>query len=98
MLVCGVERPLTLPNLLARTVYTFAGLMLLYVLGYGPAHYFIWRFPGSAPLIREVYNPLTRAIEATPVCPQVRDYADWWASLADPPPVERGPQLPPVTP
>ena len=96
--MCGVEKPLTLTSLLAWIVYTVAGLMLLYVLSYGPAHYFIWRFPGSAPLIREVYNPLTRAIEATPVCPQVRDYADWWASLADPPPIKHEPQPPPGKP
>ncbi len=76
------EKPRSLGSIATRIVCTLLGLLLLYVLGVGPAWYIAVRFPRSDPLFSRIYFPLLNAIDGTPLDQPLRSYAVWWDALA----------------
>ena len=66
----------------------FIGLLLLYVLGYGPACYvnqrlyYTQRFVKVRWLIKTVYIPFEHAAAATPIGPTFGAYGQWFQRIA----------------
>ena len=92
------EKPYSLRSVLTRIVCTLLGVLLLYVVGYGPANYVYQRFPNSRNLITAIYDPLEAATDKTPLERPLNQYMGWWLDIADVFPSERIPQTAPATP
>ena len=72
------EKPRTIGSIATRIVFTLVGLLILYVLGVGPAFYILNSSPRSIPLVVNAYYPLFSAVSNTPLEKPVYDYLDWW--------------------
>ncbi len=87
------EKPPSLGHLLVRVAATLVALLLLYVLGVGPATYAEIRWTGSAPLFDKLYDPFFRATHRTPLELPVDAYVEWWMRLAGLKPYKESPRL-----
>jgi hypothetical protein len=67
-----------------RIGYGLAGLLIVYVLGIGPAGYLYTRSEDSPKLqktLQTIYTPMF-ALEKTPLRYPVEIYTKWWVDLA----------------
>lgn len=72
------ENPHSITRLLARIGFMLLGLLVLYVLSFGPAIWAYNRFPESHGTIEAIYLPLARTIEGSPLEKPMQAYADLW--------------------
>ena len=72
----------SLRHLLVRMAVTLLALVLLYVLGAGPAVYMAVKFPRSEPLLSQIYRPLDEAMLNTPLWSAFHAYENWWTEFA----------------
>ena len=77
------EKPHSLGSLATRMACTFVGLLLLYVLSYGPAFYVFERYPQSRPMIDTAYKQLGIVMRRSPLDQPYQAYLEWWIHLAD---------------
>jgi hypothetical protein len=71
----------------ARIGYGLAGLLIVYVLGFGPAGYLYVRFkdsPKNQRILKTIYTPMF-ALKNTPFERPIQIYSDWWVDLAKTP-------------
>ncbi len=95
------EKPHSLGSLATRIVCTLIGVLLLYLLGYGPAYYIGVRYDGRCrDLILKLYDPLSEVKMPLPLERVLYEYVQWWMRLG----AKHGAahdyeiQIPPATP
>ena len=71
-------KPHSLSRFLTRIACTFVGLLLLYVLGIGPASYIGFRYKRSQPVLDKLYDPLFQGLRVTPLERPLISYMLWW--------------------
>ena len=76
------EKPPSFRNLLTRIACTLLGVLLLYVLGIGPAVYVAAKFPSSFPLVNKVYGEFSRSVMASQLKEPMIAYLSWWVKFA----------------
>ena len=77
------EKPHSIGSIATRIVCTLAGLLLMYVLSYGPA-VFIWRiYPDTYLKGVRLYSPSLTALDGTWPQKVWSSYGDWWWDLAE---------------
>ena len=75
------ENPTSLRRLLVRMAATLLALVVLYLLGAGPACYVAEKFPRSELFVELLYFPLWEGIAQTPLAGPFYSYATWWQNL-----------------
>ena len=91
-------KPHSLGSLATRMACTLIGLLLLYVLSYGPA-VFIWRiYPDTYLTGVKLYSPCLTALGYTWPARVWSSYGDCWWDLASSFAPKENPQIPPATP
>ena len=76
----AAETP-SLRRLLVRMAATLLALVVLYVLGSGPASYANMHYPQSRRLYAELYRPLNMAAADTPMEIPLFAYEEWWMTF-----------------
>ena len=76
------EKPTSLGRLGVRVVGTVVGLVLLYVLSFGPVYHLAIRVPTIRPAFKVVYGPLAVVMDRIGASRFYFRYLDFWADFS----------------
>ena len=78
----AAETP-SLRHRLLQGAGVLVALPLLYVLGAGPVSYLIVKDQRNVEFVGDLYAPLFRAANRTPLAAPFFSYVNWWRNLAE---------------